>query len=143
MQAIKLTLIILSMIFFSSCATQQSTNETLVKQESNQAVIEWLEALDAKDAEGIWQLSSKIITDRYEKDFLLKYWLGSRKPFGKIIEADAQLNWKYKNRRSSMPDGQYRRIVYWMKFENKTLSKNEFIVSFEENKWKVVQWSSY
>lgn len=131
------------MVFLTSCATQQSGNENEVKNESNQAVLEWLKALDLRDAETVWQLSSKIITDRYDKDFLLKYWLGSRKPLGKLIQADEQLNWKYKNRSSSMPDGQYRHIVYWMKFENKALSKNGFIVSLEEGKWKIVQWSSY
>lgn len=124
----------------SGCATQSNINQAKHQAESSQFIKEWLVAVDHQDKDKLWQLTSQSVKSRFEKDFMLKIWLGMQPPFGKRIKAEEQLNWVFNDKEVIYPDGVYRRIVYWMEYEKKQRSRHQFIVALENGKWKLVEW---
>ena len=129
--------IFLIIIFISACASQIDKEQ---ETESRLVVESWLAALDNRDSDTIWNLTSSLTKERYTKDSKIKYWLGIRKPMGNLVERDFQMNWKLEVYQGNIPDGTHRDIRYWSVYEKRELAKERLVVTLENGQWKVMEW---
>jgi len=121
------------------CSSNQPKN---ADEGARQATERWLQALDASDEEVLWLHTSQVTKNKEEKAELLKRWVGGRQNYGKLIKRDLQLNFEIApyQFQGNIPDGIYRRIVYWTKYERRDLAKEEVLLSFENGEWTILQY---
>ena len=124
-------------MFLTGCASQVEKDH---EANSLALVDEWLQALDNSDMDRAWDLTSNITKERFEKSRKSKYWLGIRKPMGEIIYRDFQLNWNLTIFKGNIPDGIHRNIIYWSKYKNRDLAKERFVVTLEDDQWRLIEW---
>lgn len=131
--------IVCMMAFLCGCASQQPKNADVGALKAAET---WFNALDSLDGESLWQQTSHLTREKQEKDVQLKYWVGGRKGYGQVVKRDLQLNFEVLpyQFKGNIPDGVYRHIVYWTKYENRELTKEDLFLSFESGEWKILQY---
>ena len=102
----------------------------------------WLRALDDGDETFLWQHASQLTQNKQDKAITLKYWVGGRQGYGKVIQRDLQLNFAVEpyQFRGNIPDGIYRRLVFWTKYEKRDLAREELWLSYEDGEWKILAY---
>ena len=133
----RLISVVVLFIAMTGCASQAEKEQETGALSATEA---WFEILDEGDGERLWEGTSKIAKDKYDKDFYLKFWEGRKKSLGRVVHRDLQYNWKLELFQGSLPDGVHRRIMYWSEYENRKLVKELVIVTLEDGQWKVVEW---
>lgn len=127
------------MIFLWGCVSPQPKDADVGALKAANA---WFNALDSFDEESLWQQTSRLTQDKVEKAIQLKIWVGGRKGFGDALNRELQLNFEVLpyQFKGNIPDGVYRRLVYWTKYEKRELTKEELFLSLENDEWKVLQY---
>ena len=100
---------------------------------------QWLERLDAGDRAGAFQQVSRLARARGSEEELVRRWFGMREPLGAVVERSLQTNWRLDNLPSA-PDGNYRELIYWSKFEHKDFVQEGLLLAFEDGGWKLITY---
>lgn len=126
-------------VFLAGCASQKELDED--RGALNAAQV-WLVALDNYDEDRLWLDTSELTKNKEGRSEMLKYWTGIRKGFGVMHERDLQYNFTVEpyQFRGNIPNGTYRDIMFWTKYEKRELVKEKLFMSYEEGQWKVLQY---
>ena len=83
-------LIIITLIFFDGCATLQQTR--IDKETALDVTNTWFKYLDEMNFEKLWEISSDLRKLKTDKEDFIRAIRGIRKPLGKVIDRDLQVN---------------------------------------------------
>jgi hypothetical protein len=134
-KAICLALLLLFIV--DGCATLE--RRRVEKQAALDTTKTWFNYLDEMDYEKLWEISSDLLKIKNDKEDFLREVRGIRKPMGAVIDRDLQLN-EVMPLILHYPDGNYRKVVYWSKYENKKFVREYFLLVKEGDRWAVVRY---
>jgi hypothetical protein len=139
---IKQSLLALYTILFIGLSGCASHEKQAAEDASLKSATEWLNYLDTAATEELWSATSKLTKSKEDKELLLKKWRGINTGLGAVRERDLQLNFVVEpyQFRGNIPNGVYRRIVFWSKYQYRDNTKEELIMSFEDGQWKCLQY---
>jgi hypothetical protein len=130
-------LMFIALIFFSGCATLEERR--LNKEGALEAANTWYKHLDEFNYEKLWEISSDLRKLGSNKDDFIRFVKSTREPMGKVISRDLQVNDKVEFIKH-YPDGEYRSIIYWSKYEKKDFAREYFLLVKEQDRWKVLEY---
>ena len=130
--------IALSVLLVTGCV---STQQKQAREASQKKAELWFQYLDQGQGKYLWAVTADDIQERrFEKAFI-KYYLGKRKPLGKVIKRKLQYNWKLDSYHVNLADGTYRLLNYWTEYENKSHTEEFLVLTLQDDgQWKVVEW---
>lgn len=135
---LKITCMMLTLLtLFISCATLQQ--RTIDKEAARDVTNTWFQYLDKMNFEKLWEISSELLKLKTDKEDFLRDMRGIREPLGKVIDRDLQVN-DVMPLIEHYPDGEYRKIVYWSKYENKDFIREYFLLVKEGDRWGVLTY---
>jgi hypothetical protein len=126
-------------LFFLFCGCASLAQSQIDGEEAFVATQTWLQYLDEMNYEKLWDESSELRRLKIDKDDFIRKMNGIRAPLGKMIDRDLQLNLRI-TLIKHYPDGQYRRIVFWSKYEKKDFAREYIILVKEEGQWRVLEF---
>jgi len=130
-------LIIITLIFINGCATLQQRR--IDKETALDVTNTWFKYLDEMNFEKLWEISSDLRKLKTDKEDFIRAIRGIRKPLGKVIDRDLQVN-DIMPLIEHYPDGDYRKVVYWSKYENKNFVREYFLLVKEGDRWGVLRY---
>ena len=130
-------LILITLVFFNGCATLQQRR--IDKEAALDVTNNWFKYLDEMNYEKLWEISSDLHKLKTDKKDFLRIIKGIRDPLGKVIERDLQVN-DVMPLIKHYPDGEYRKVVYWSKYENKDFVREYFLLIKEGDRWGVLRY---
>lgn len=131
-------LLILTFASVNGCATVR--NKEIHKKEALDAAVGWFKYLDEKNYEKLWEISSDLRKLKTDKQHFLRVVRGIREPLGRVKNRDLQVNDATVLVRH-YPDGEYWKIIYWSKYENKNFVREYFLLIKEGGNWKVLEYN--
>jgi len=137
-KALKLNcIIIILLFFFYGCATLEQRR--IDKEAAIEVTNTWFKYLDEKNYEKLWEISSDLFKLKTDKKDFLREIKGIRDPLGKVIDRDLQFNDKMPLIKH-YPDGTYRKVVFWSKYENKDFVREYLLIIKEGDRWGVLKY---
>jgi uncharacterized protein YceK len=135
---IKIACLILSTLaLLNGCATLQ---QRITDKEAALDVTKvWFKYLDERNYEKLWEISSDLLKLKTDKEDFIREIRGIREPLGNILDRNLQVN-EVMPLIEHYPDGKYRRVVYWSKYERKDFVRENFILIKEGNRWGVLRY---
>jgi hypothetical protein len=130
-------LILAAVAIFNGCATLQQ--RTVDKKAALDVTNVWFKYLDERNYEKLWEISSDLFKLKTAKEDFIREIKGIREPLGKVIDRDLQVN-EVMPLIEHYPDGEYRRVVYWSKYEKKDFVRENFILVKEGDRWGVLRY---
>ncbi len=130
-------LVLIFLLLFIGCATIEQRR---IDREAALAVTNtWFKYLDEMDFEKLWEISSDLRKLKTDKEDFLRVIKGIRLPLGKVIDRDLQVN-DIMPLIEHYPDGNYRKVVYWSKYEKKDFVREYFLLVKEGDRWGVLRY---
>jgi hypothetical protein len=130
-------LVLIFLFLFVSCATIEQRK--IDRDAATVAATTWLQYFDEMNFEKLWEISADLLKLKTDKADFIRWVAGIRKPLGKCIERDYQVN-DIVRLIEHYPDGEYRRIVYWSKYEHKNFVREYFLLIKEGDHWRVLRY---
>jgi hypothetical protein len=135
---LKITCMMLTVLaLFNSCATLQQ--RTIDKEAALDVTNTWFKYLDEMNFEKLWEISSDLLKLKTDKEDFLRDIRGIREPLGKVIDRDLQVN-EVMPLIEHYPDGEYRKVIYWSKYENKDFIREYFVLVKEGDRWGILTY---
>ena len=128
---------LLLLLVLTSCASM--TQSRIDGEQAFEATQTWLQCLDEMNFEKLWDSSAELRRLKTDKADFIRRMNGIRAPLGKMIDRDLQLNLRVTLIRH-YPDGQYRKIVFWSKYEKKDFAREYLLLVKEEGQWRVLEF---
>jgi len=130
-------LVLIFLFLFVSCATIEQRR--IDRDAALHATATWFQYLDEMNFEKLWEISSDLLKLKNDKEVFLRAVGGTRKPLGKCINRDLQVN-DVVRLIEHYPDGEYRKVVYWSKYEHKNFAREYFLLVKEGDHWRVLSY---
>ncbi len=130
-------LIFITLILINGCATLEQRR--MDKEGALDATRTWFKYLDELNYEKLWEISSDLRKLATKKEDFVRATRSMREPMGKMLERNLQVNDKAAFIQY-YPDGEYRRIVYWSKYEKKDFAREYLLVVKEGEQWRVLEY---
>lgn len=130
-------LLVLTFVSINGCATLQQ--KRIYKEAAIVATNKWFKYFDEKNYEKLWEISSDLRKLKTNKKDFIRVVKGIREPLGMVKSRDLQVN-DLTRLVQHYPDGEYWKLIFWSKYENKNFVKEYFLLVKEDDNWKVLEY---
>lgn len=129
--------VILLFLAFTGCATMKQSR--MDREQAFAMTQIWLQYFDEMNYEKLWEISSDLWKLKSEKKDFIRILNGIRAPLGKVVDRDLQVNTIVPFVKH-YPDGNYRKIVFWSKYENKDFAREYILLVKEGERWRILDF---
>jgi hypothetical protein len=147
MRRVLLLLTCLGIGFLPGCAMHRSVSKSLAEKrtrekEARAAALEWLALVDAGDYAPAYAMEPARLRASTTEEQFIRSMEGRRAPFGRVLSRSF-IGAAYTRKLTGSPDGRYESILFRTSFAQKALAAERVILSYESDRWRVVDYRLY
>ena len=147
MRCVLVLLSCLAIGFSPGCALHRSATKSLAEKrtrekEARAAATQWLALIDAADYSAAYALEPERLRAATTPEQFVRSMEARRAPFGKMFSR-AFIGAAFTRKLTGAPDGRYESILFRSSFAHKSVAAERVILSFESDRWRVVDYRLY